>query len=73
VILHRPSGHKEVHGLTNAATIWVTAALGILCGVGVWSLLAIAVPLILAALVFGGPVEKWCHKLLLNPRSISIL
>src|SRR5262245_41630525 len=64
VILHRPSRHKEVRGLTTAATIWVTAALGVLCGIGAWSLLAVAVPLILVVLVFGGPVEKWCHRLL---------
>jgi putative Mg2+ transporter-C (MgtC) family protein len=60
MILHRPTGHKEVHGLTTAATIWVTAAL---VGWGL-DLLAIAVPLSLALLVFGGSVEKWCHKLL---------
>lgn len=62
VILHRPTGGKKVHGLTTAATIWVTAALGVLCGIGAWSLLVIAVPLVLSLLVFGGPVEKWCHK-----------
>ena len=31
VILHRPTG-KCVHGLTTAAAIWVTAAMGVLCG-----------------------------------------
>jgi putative Mg2+ transporter-C (MgtC) family protein len=64
VILHPATGGDEVHGLTTAATIWVTAALGVLCGVGAWNILAIGVPLVLAVLVFGGAVEKWCHKLL---------
>jgi putative Mg2+ transporter-C (MgtC) family protein len=61
VILHRPAGGK-VHGLTTAATIWVTAAMGVLCGLAAWSILVVAVPLVLLLLVFGGPIEKWCHK-----------
>jgi putative Mg2+ transporter-C (MgtC) family protein len=62
VILHRPTGGKKVHGLTTAATIWVTATMGVLCGLAAWSILAVAVPLVLLLLVVGGPVEKWCHK-----------
>src|SRR5437660_8435176 len=61
VILHRPTG-RRVHGLTTAAAIWVTAALGLLCGLAAWRILVVAVPLILLLLVFGGPTEKWCHK-----------
>jgi putative Mg2+ transporter-C (MgtC) family protein len=64
VILHPATSGNQVHGLTTAATIWVTAAVGVLCGMAAWSILAIAVPLVLAILVFGGPLEKWCHKLL---------
>jgi len=40
VILHR-NGNSEVHGLTTAATIWITAFFGILCGLppgGHWPL-----------------------------------
>lgn len=61
VILHRPTGGK-VHGLTTAASIWVTAALGVLCGIGAWPILVVGVSLVLLLLVFGGPFEKWCHK-----------
>ena len=61
VILHRPNGGK-VHGLTTAATIWVTASLGILCGLAAWRTVAIAVLLMLFLLIVGGPFEKWCHK-----------
>ena len=61
VILHRPTGGK-VHGLTTAASIWVTAALGVLCGMGAWPILVVGVSLVLLLLVFGGPFEKWCHK-----------
>src|SRR5438477_12172561 len=62
VILHRPT-NKRVHGLTTAAAIWVTAAMGVLCGLAAWRILGIAAPLILLVLIAGGPVEKWCHKL----------
>jgi putative Mg2+ transporter-C (MgtC) family protein len=61
VILHRPAG-GPVHGLTTAATIWVTASLGILCGLAAWRILVIAVFLILFLLIAGGPVEKWWHR-----------
>ncbi|MBE9004796.1 MgtC/SapB family protein [Fortiea sp. LEGE XX443] len=32
------SQHPEVHGLTSAAAIWVSAALGIAAGCGLWQL-----------------------------------
>jgi hypothetical protein len=40
VILRDPKGH--VSGLTTAATIWICAVLGIVCGLGYWWILAIA-------------------------------
>jgi uncharacterized membrane protein YhiD involved in acid resistance len=58
VILHRPTGSK-VHGLTTAAIIWITASLGVLCGLAAWRILAIAVFLILFLLIAGGPIENW--------------
>jgi putative Mg2+ transporter-C (MgtC) family protein len=61
VILYR-TADKRVHGLTTAAAIWVTAAMGVLCGLTAWRIVAVAAPLILALLIGGGPVEKWCHK-----------
>ena len=38
VILRDPIGH--VTGLTTAATIWICAVLGIVCGLGYWHVLA---------------------------------
>src|SRR5262245_60484044 len=61
VILHRPTDER-VQGLTTAAAIWVTAAIGVLCGLGAWRIVAIAVPLILGLLIAGGPIERWCEK-----------
>jgi putative Mg2+ transporter-C (MgtC) family protein len=61
VILHRPTG-KRVHGLTTAAAIWVTATLGMLCGLAAWRPVVIAIAFVLLLLFFGGPFEKWCHR-----------
>ena len=51
VILRNPEKQK-VDGLTTAAAVWVTAALGIACGLGSWSTVGIA--LVLAVAVLAG-------------------
>jgi putative Mg2+ transporter-C (MgtC) family protein len=61
VILRDPMGH--VTGLTTAATIWICAVLGIVCGLGNWSLLGIAVVLTTLLLLFGRPIERLAEKL----------
>jgi putative Mg2+ transporter-C (MgtC) family protein len=61
VILHETSGAR-VHGITTAATIWVTATLGILCGAGVWSAALVGVALTLVVLVLVKPLERWIHR-----------
>lgn len=40
VILRKPEA-DVVKGLTTAATVWVTAALGICCGLGAWVVVAV--------------------------------
>jgi putative Mg2+ transporter-C (MgtC) family protein len=60
VILRDTSGH--VTGLTTAATIWICAALGIVCGLGYWSILAIALALTVLVLIFGRPVERLAER-----------
>jgi putative Mg2+ transporter-C (MgtC) family protein len=57
VILHDTSTLK-VHGLTTAAAVWVTAAIGLICGLGEWGVLAIAGCLVFVLLTFGGPLER---------------
>ena len=61
VILRDPMGH--VTGLTTAATIWICAVLGIVCGLGYWWLLGISVFITLLVLVFGRPIERLAEKL----------
>jgi len=63
VILHHATNGK-VHGLTTAASIWVTAALGVLRGLEAWKLLSVAIDGVPFLHLAGGPVEKWCQKVL---------
>jgi putative Mg2+ transporter-C (MgtC) family protein len=57
-------GHIEnrVHGLTSAACTWLTACLGLVCGLAAWPIVAVGVPLIFVLLVFGGPLERISHR-----------
>ena len=67
VILRDPAGH--VTGLTTAATIWICAVLGIVCGLGYWSIMAIALGLTALALFFGRPVERFAERCFKRLRS----
>jgi putative Mg2+ transporter-C (MgtC) family protein len=51
-VILRDAKAGEVSGLTTAATVWVTAALGIACGLGAWVI--VAATLALALLVLAG-------------------
>jgi putative Mg2+ transporter-C (MgtC) family protein len=62
VIIRDQIGNR-VHGLTTAATIWVAASLGIVCGVGHWRLVLMATGWVLLILILGGPLEKLISKL----------
>jgi putative Mg2+ transporter-C (MgtC) family protein len=66
-VILRPSDGHTVRGLTTAATIWVTAALGIACGVGAWRQAAIATALTLLVLMYGGPLERLGRRLKSGP------
>jgi putative Mg2+ transporter-C (MgtC) family protein len=61
VILRDPMGH--VTGLTTAATIWICAVLGIVCGLGYWWLLGSAAVITLLLLLVGRPIERLAEKL----------
>ena len=60
VILHADG--RNVKGLTTAATIWVSAALGISCGIGQWHIAGMAAGIALFVLVIGRPVETLLHR-----------
>jgi putative Mg2+ transporter-C (MgtC) family protein len=61
VILHDPAGH--ISGLTTAATIWICAVLGLVCGLGHWGVLGIAVVLTALVLLLGRPLERLAERL----------
>ncbi len=61
-VILRDAKARIVEGLTTAATVWVTAALGIACGLAAWRSVAIAVPVALVLLVIVPWVESAVTK-----------
>jgi putative Mg2+ transporter-C (MgtC) family protein len=61
VILRDPAGH--VTGLTTAATVWMCAVLGIVCGLGYWGILGITVILTTLLLLLGRPLERLAERI----------
>ncbi|MEZ0277897.1 MAG: MgtC/SapB family protein [Methylibium sp.] len=57
-VILRDREAKTVEGLTTAATVWVTAALGIACGLGAWVIAGVALALSLALLLAVGWLER---------------
>jgi putative Mg2+ transporter-C (MgtC) family protein len=56
-VILRDRETETVKGLTTAATVWVTAALGIACALAAWKIAAVAVSLALLTLVGLGWIE----------------
>jgi putative Mg2+ transporter-C (MgtC) family protein len=50
-VILRNQAARTVDGITTAATVWVTAALGIACGLAAWRTVVIAVPISFVLLV----------------------
>ena len=61
VIVHAP-GESKVHGLTTAASIWITAALGIVCGMGSWQIAGVGLSIVLVLFLVGRPLERMMHR-----------
>src|SRR5471030_518143 len=57
VIIRTASGSR-IHGLTTAASTWLTACLGIACAVADWRIVIPGLILTLAILIWGGTFEK---------------
>jgi putative Mg2+ transporter-C (MgtC) family protein len=58
-VILRDTSAGRIEGLTTAATVWVTAALGIACGVGAWVLVGLG--LVMSIVVLVG--LRWIEKL----------
>jgi putative Mg2+ transporter-C (MgtC) family protein len=57
-VIIRPYAKGKVHGLTTAACVWLTAALGAACGLGAWRVVAVGVPMAFLLLLFGKRLER---------------
>jgi putative Mg2+ transporter-C (MgtC) family protein len=51
------AGERDIQGLTTAAGLWMTAAIGIACGVGTVGIALIAAVLTLIVLALAGVIE----------------
>ena len=52
-VILRDAAKGEVVGLTTAASIWVSAGLGVSCGLGLWTIAVVATAITLTVLVAG--------------------
>ncbi len=57
-VILRDARTRSVEGLTTAATVWVTAALGIACGLAAWRSAGVALALALVLLVAVAWIEN---------------
>ncbi len=61
-VILRDAARQTVEGLTTAATVWVTAALGIACGLGAWRTVGVAIALSFILLVGVRWIERLAPK-----------
>ena len=61
-VIVRTLDGEHIYGLTTAAATWLTACLGVVCGVAEWRVIFIGLPLVFVVLHLGGPVEKAIHR-----------
>jgi putative Mg2+ transporter-C (MgtC) family protein len=55
-------GTADVSGLTTAAIVWLTAALGIACGLGAWMIVAATIALALLVLTGLHGADMWLSR-----------
>jgi len=65
-VIMRGQTNDKIQGLTTAAAVWITAAVGALCGIGEWKIIFILSIIVAMVLLTGGPVERWCDTALRN-------
>lgn len=57
-IILRGGGGLHVYHVATAASIWVTAAIGVACGLGSWRMAGLAVVAVVAILVIGNRIDR---------------
>jgi putative Mg2+ transporter-C (MgtC) family protein len=48
----------QVHGLTTAACVWLTACMGATCAVAAWPIVVVGLPLVFVLLIGGGAIDE---------------
>lgn len=61
-VVIRDHRNLSVHGLTTAATVWATAALGIACALASWPFVALGAGVTLVLLVLAKPFDALLDK-----------
>lgn len=61
-VIFKGEASKAVHGLTTAAITWLSAALGIACGIGLYLPSLVTLLLTLVLLFLGPRLEHWMHR-----------
>lgn len=63
VIIKEENGNR-IRGLTTAASIWVVACFGMICGIGAWAVGGIGMVLAILLLLFGKSIERLARWIL---------
>lgn len=61
-VIIKDATSRHVEGLTTAASVWLTACVGVACGLGAWVPAATTLALASFVLMFGGRIEKFVHR-----------
>jgi putative Mg2+ transporter-C (MgtC) family protein len=61
-VILRNAEARTVEGLTTAAAVWVSAALGVACDLGAWWTIAIAIPVTVAMLSATGWIDRFTKR-----------
>jgi putative Mg2+ transporter-C (MgtC) family protein len=71
IILHQANSSR-VQGLTTAAAVWMTAGLGLACGLGEFPLALCALAAALVLLAIGRPLERLLERLYGKGKGTSV-
>lgn len=63
-VIIRAEHDFRIRGLTSAACTWLAACVGIVCGVGQWRIVIVALAITFTVLIVGGRIERWLHRTL---------
>jgi putative Mg2+ transporter-C (MgtC) family protein len=69
IILHHATS-SHITGLTTAAAVWLTAGLGLACGLGEFALALSGLAVALIILILGRPLEGLFERMFSEERSI---